>query len=170
MPFFCQIFLKCQYGFRKRFNPLESFPNCLVAMLEKKAKKQWYRKIMWSFPTNFLKGFGFLSHKIHIFIYHITFKSKTCSKWFQSYCFKVDVKWSSWEKAKLQSKCFSSVCQNIWCGVPQRSIGGPILFSIFLSDLNAELISYLGNNAPYSTGETPEEVISKLEREAKKLF
>ena len=62
----------------------------------------------------------------------------------------------------MKSKCSSRLCQNILCGVPQRSIGGPLLFSIILSDLNADLISYLDNNAPYSTGETPEEVISKL--------
>ena len=61
--------------------------------IRKKAKKNNDTgKSCSPFPTNFLKGFGCLSLKIHIFIYHITFRSKTCSKWFQSCCFKVDVK------------------------------------------------------------------------------
>ena len=59
--------------------------------------------------------------------------------------------------------------------VPQRSIFGPLLFSIFLCDLfliieNIDIASYVDDNTPYTTGNSIEEVIQKLENAAKTLF
>ena len=55
--------------------------------------------------------------------------------------------------------------------VPQ----GSLLFNIFLCDLflvmeNIDIASYADDNTPYTTGNSIEEVIQKLENAAKTLF
>ena len=60
-------------------------------------------------------------------------------------------------------------------GIPQGSILGPLLFNIFLCDLflimeNTDIASYADDNTPYTTGNSIEEVIQKLENAAKTLF
>ena len=60
-------------------------------------------------------------------------------------------------------------------GVPQRSVLGPLLFHMFLCDLfliieNNDIASYADDNTPYTTGNSIEEVIRKLENAAQTLF
>ena len=60
-------------------------------------------------------------------------------------------------------------------GFPQGSILGPLLFNIFLCDLflimeNIDIASYADDNTPYTTRNSMEEVIQKLESAAKTLF
>ena len=74
---------------------------------------------------------------------------------------KINSEYSSWEETIF--------------GVPQGSILGPLLFNIFLCDLfliieNIDIVSYADDNTPYTTGNSIEEVIQKLENAAKTLF
>ena len=74
---------------------------------------------------------------------------------------KINSEYSSWEE--------------IMFGVPQGSILGPLLFNMFLCDLflimeNIDIASYADDNTPYTTGNSIEEVIQKLENAAKTLF
>ena len=74
---------------------------------------------------------------------------------------KINLEYSSWEE--------------IMFGVPQKSILGPLLFNIFLCDLflimeNIDIASYADDNTPYTTRNSIEEVIQKLENAAKTLF
>ena len=60
-------------------------------------------------------------------------------------------------------------------GVPRGSILEPLLFNIFLCDLflimeNTDIASYADDNTPYTTGNSIEEVIQKLENAAKRFF
>ena len=60
-------------------------------------------------------------------------------------------------------------------GVPHGSILGPLLFNIFLCDPflimeNIDIVSYADDNTLYTTGNSIEEVIQKLENAAKTLF
>ena len=74
---------------------------------------------------------------------------------------KINSEYSSWKE--------------IMFGAPQGSILGPLLFNIFLCDLfrimeNTDTASYADGNTPYTTGNSIEEVIEKLENAAKTLF
>ena len=74
---------------------------------------------------------------------------------------KINSEYSSWEE--------------ILFAVPQGSILGPLLFNVFLCDLfpimeNIDIASYADDNTSYTTGNSMEEVIQKLENAAKTLF
>ena len=74
---------------------------------------------------------------------------------------KINSEYSSWEK--------------IMFGVRQGSVLGTLLFNIFLCDLylimkNIDIASYADDNTPYTTGNSIEEVIQKLENATKTLF
>ena len=74
---------------------------------------------------------------------------------------KINSEYSSWE--------------GIMIGVPQGSILGPLLLNIFLCDLfliteNIDNASYADDSTPYTTGNSIEEIIQKLENAAKTLF
>ena len=74
---------------------------------------------------------------------------------------KINSEYSSWEK--------------IMFGVPQGSVLGTLLFNVFLCDLflimkNIDIASYADDNTPYTTGNSIEEVIQKLENATKTLF
>ena len=66
------------------------------------------------------------------------------------------------ERTKI-NQAYSS-CEEILLGVPQRSILGPILFNIFLSELflfvqNVDFASYADENTIYDAGGSIDEVI-----------
>ena len=77
------------------------------------------------------------------------------------------------QRTKINSE--HSSWEEIIFGVQQGSIFGPLLFNIFLCDLffimeNIDIASYADDKTPYTTGNSIEEVIQKLEKAAKILF
>ena len=77
------------------------------------------------------------------------------------------------QRTKINSE--HSSWEEIMFGVPQWSILGPLLFNIFLCDLfliveNIDIASYADDNTSYTTGNSIEETIRKLENAAKTLF
>ena len=73
---------------------------------------------------------------------------------------------------QINSKYSSS--EEIMFGVPQGSLLGSLLFNVFLYDLflimeNNDIISYADDRTPYTTGNSIEEVIQKLENTSKTL-
>ena len=65
--------------------------------------------------------------------------------------------------------------EEIMFGVPQESILGLLLFNIFLCDLfliveNIDIASYADDNTAYTTGNSIEKVVQKLQNVAQTLF
>ena len=154
---------KYQCGFRRGF----SAQNCLLAMLEKWKSSVDKGKAFGVLLTDLSKAFDCLSHELIIAKLNAYGFSLSALKLMQSYLSerkqktKINQAYSSWEE--------------ILFGVPQRSILGPILFNIFLSDLflvvqNVEFASYAEDNTIYDAGGNIDEVIFSLQESSKKLF
>ena len=157
------FFSKYQCGFRKGF----SAQHCLVSMLEKWKSATDNKKSFGALLTDLSKAFDCLSHELLIAKLNAYGFNMSALRFVHSYLknrmqrTKINSEYSSWEE--------------IMFGVPQGSILGPLLFNIFLCDLflimeNIDIASYADDNTPYTTGNSIEEVIQKLENAAKTLF
>ena len=157
------FFSKYHYGFRKGF----SAEHCLVLMLETWKSAIENKKSFEALLSDLSKAFDFLSHDLLIAKLDAYGLSISALRFVHSYLKNrmqrtiINSKYSSWE-------------ENLF-GVPQWSILGPLLFNIFLCDLflnleNIGIASYADDNMPYTTGNSIEEVIQKLENAAKTLF
>ena len=136
-------------------------------MLEKWKSATDNKKSFGALLTDFSKAFDCLSHELLIAKLNAYGFNMSALRFVHSYLknrmqrTKINSEYSSWEE--------------ILFGVPQGSIPGPLLFNIFLCDLflimeNIDIASYADDNTPYTTGNSMEEVIQKLENAAKTLF
>ena len=117
--------------------------------------------------TELSKAFDCLSHELLIAKLATYGFSRSTLKLMYTYLFD--------RKQRTKISIFYSSWQYILSGVPQSSILGPLLFNIFLCDLfiiinNIDFVSYADDNTRYTTEESVEKVIHKLEIEAKSLF
>ena len=157
------FFSKCQCGFRKGF----SAEHCLVSMLEKWKSATDNKKLFGALLTYLSKAFDCLSHDLLIAKLNAYGFNMSAFRFVHSYLknrmqrTKINPEYSSWEE--------------MMSGVPQRSMLGPLLCNIFLSDLflimeNIDIASYADGNTPYTTTNSIKEVIQKLENAAETLF
>ena len=157
------FFSKYQCGFRKCFSAQHS----LVSMLKKWRSAINNKKSFEAPLTGLLKGFDRLLHDLLIAKLNAYGFNMSALRFVHSYLknrmqrTKINSEYSSWKE--------------IMFGAPQGSILGPLLFNIFLCDLflimeNIDIASYADDNMPYTTGNSIEEVIQKLDNAAKTLF
>ena len=78
-------------------------------------------------------------------------------------------------KQRTKNGTAYSLWEEIFSGVPQGSILGPLLFNIFLCDLFLTIegnyfTNYANDTTPYVIGNNTEEVVSELKAITQKLF
>ena len=157
------FFSNYQYGFRKGY----STQQCLLSMLEKWKRAVDNGKAFKLLLTDLSKAFDCLSHELLLAKLHAYGFSFAALRLIHSYLTnkkqrtKVNSSYNSWEE--------------ILFGVPQGSILGPLLFSIFLCDMffvmnDIGFASYADDNTPYISSDSIEDVIRILENDSIKLF
>ena len=156
------FFSKYQCGFRKGF----SAQHCLVSMLEKWKSATGNKKLFAALLTDLSKVFDCLSHDLLIT------KLNACRFNISALRFVYSYLKNRMKRTKIYSEY--SCWEEILFGVLQRSIFGSLLFNMFLCDLfltmeNIDIASYADVNTPYTTGNSIEEVIQKLENLANQL-
>ena len=157
------FFSKYQRGFTKSF----SAQHCLASILEKWKSATGNKKWFGGLTTDLSKAFVYFPHDLLIAKLNAYRFNMSALQFVHSYLknrmqrTKIDSEYSSW--------------QEIMFGVPQGSILGPLLLNIFLCDLslimeNIDIANFADDNTPYTTGNSTEEVIRKLENAAQTLF
>ena len=114
-----------------------------------------------------MKAFDFLHHELLIAKLHAYGFSFSALRLVNSYLSKRK------QRAKI-NESFSS-WEEIFFGVPQGPILGPLLFNIFMCDLflivnNVDFTNYADDNTPFASGNTPAEVLECRDYASNKLF
>ena len=145
-----------QCGFRKKY----STQHALITMIEKARKIIDKSETFGALLTDLSKASDCMTHDLLIVKLHalnLIFDYVTGRK----------------QRVKINSS-FSSYL-DIFQGVPQESILGPLLFNLFLCDLflfaeEADTVSYADDNTPYVHSENVDVTLEKLEEVGKVLF
>ena len=161
--FFQNIFSKYQCRFRKGFNT----QHCLLAMLEKWKRSIDNGKMFGALLTDLSKAFDCLDHEL--------LKAKLNAYGFSLTALKLVHSYLSNRKQQTKINSSYSSWLEIIFGVPQGSILGPLLFSVFLIDLffiieNTDIASYADDNTPYISADDIDGVIKSLEEASATLF
>ena len=153
---------KC--GFRKK---KYSTQHALIAMIEKAGKIFGKRGTLGALLTDLSKAFDCMTHDLLIAKLHaLNFDTNTLNLIY-------DYLTERTQRVKINSSFISYL--NILQGVPQRSILGPLLFSLFLCDLfllaeEADIMSYADDNTSHVCSENVDVILEKLEEVGKVLF
>ena len=142
-------------GFRKN----HSTQQCLVNMLEEWKKNLDNNKIVGSIFMDLSKAFDTINHDLLV--------SKLDGYGFSSTALKYIKSYLENRKQRVNINNSFSLWENIFAGVPQGSILGPLLFNIFLNDIflfvtNSCLSNYADDNTLYCFGENIEAVNKNL--------
>ena len=119
-----EIMYKLQFGFRKKHSTNHALLSIIESIRSNLDKKTYSCGVF----VDLEKAFDTVNHKILIAkLEHIGIRG-VANHWIESYLNKRN------QGVKLNG--FTSESKNITCGVPQGSILGPLLFLIYINDMN----------------------------------
>ena len=153
----------CQCDFRKKYSPQHS----LIAMIEKARKILDKNGTFGALLTDFSKAFDCMTHDFLIAkLYALNIDMNALKPIFN---YLTERK----QRVKINSS-FSSYL-DVFQGVSQGSILGPLLFNLFICDLflfveEADIMSYADDSTPYVCSEKIDLTPEKLEEVEKVLF
>ena len=154
---------KYQCGFRRGYNA----QHCLVSLIAKWKKSVNNGGAFGALLTDLSRAFDCLPHELLIAKLDAYGFDKSSLKLIHSYLsnrkqrLKVNDRYSSWSE--------------ILFGVSQGSILGPLLFTIFISDMfyfleGFDIANYADDTTPYCAGKSSEFVVNTLEQSSVILF
>ena len=139
----------------------------LILMLEKWKHAVNNKKVFGALLTDLLKAFNCICHDLLIAKLNAYGLSLPALKLVHNYLQN--------RKQRTKNGTAYSLWEEIFSGVPQGSILGPLLFNIFLCDLFLTIegnyfTNYADDTSPYVIGNNAEEVVSELKAITQKLF
>ena len=155
LSYFEKILSKFQYGFREGF----STQHCLLLMLEKRTHPVDNKKAFGALLTDLSKAFDCICHDMLIAKLNAYGLSLPALKLVHNYLQN--------RKQRTKNGSVYSLWEEIFSGVPQGSILGPLLFNTFLCDLFLTIkgnyfTNYADDTTPYVIGNNAEEVVYEL--------
>ena len=152
-----------QCGFRKGTNA----QNCILLMLEKWKKCLDGKGKTGALLTDLSKDFDCLDHGLLI--------AKLDAYGFGCNALKLIYSYLTGRLQRVRINSTYSPWNEILYGVPQGSILGPLLFSIYLADLflfcnETNIANYADDNSPFSCCKDIESVINQLQNDSKTLL
>ena len=161
--YFDNLLSKYQCGFRQGFNA----QYCLVSMIEKWKESVDSGGAFGALMTDLSKAFDCLHHELLI--------AKLDAYGFDIKSVKLIQQYLSNRKQRVKVGNAYSSWKDIFYGIPQGSILGPLIFNSFLCDLfyffeAVAVASYADDTTPYSANKTNDLVIKEIEHFSKVLF
>ena len=156
-------FSKFQCGFCKGY----SAQHCLLAMVEKQKAAVGNGGVFVALLTDLSKAFDCIPHDLII--------AKLAAYGFDTNVLKLIHNYPSNRKQRVKVNNAYSISKDIFYGVLQGSILGPLVFNIHLCDLfyfleNTDITSYAYDNTLYSAEINKEKVINTIETSSQIFF